>query len=103
MTIPIDKDGHSVSWDDPKKITSYALVPSIVDGKFLTPDGKIPRNYRQKNAAMSALEDEATKHYDQTRQHLGIFKTTDALDKYANATHAYGNDGTNKKVYTPSY
>ena len=103
VTVPIGKDGHSVSWDDPKKITAYALVPSIVNGKFLTPDGNIPHNYRSKNPAMQNLEESATKHYDQTRQHLGIFKSDSAADDYAGLTHAYGNDGTATKVYTPSY
>lgn len=103
MTVPIGKDGHSVSWDEPKNIMGYALVPSIADGKFLTPDGKIPQNYRSHNKAMQDLEAEATKHYDSTREHLGIFKSDDAANKYASLTHAYGNDGTAKKVYMPSY
>jgi len=97
VTVPVGKDGHSVAWDDKKNITGYALVPSIVNGKFLTPNGKKP------TADDEGFEDRVTEHYDKTRQHLGIFKSNDAASKYADATHAYGNDGTDRKVFTPSY
>jgi hypothetical protein len=98
MTVPVDSTGHSVDWGS-SKIANYALVPSIANGKFLTPDGKMP----QGKESIGKLEDEATKYYDKTHEHLGIFKTEDAANKYATATHAYVNDGTDKKVYTPSY
>lgn len=100
MTIPVDKDGSAWNgdWD---KAPAYALVPSIANGKFLTPNGKIPaRNDKTGNAA---LEEKATEYYDKTRQHLGIFSSADAADKYATQTHAYSNDGTEKRVFAPSY
>lgn len=100
MTIPIDKDGSvwSGNWD---KAPQYALVPSIANGKFMTPDGKIPA--RSDKAANAALEQNATDYYDKTRQHLGVFDSADAADQYATQTHAYSNDGTGKRVYAPSY
>jgi hypothetical protein len=100
MTIPISKDG-SVWKGKYEDAPQYALVPSIANGKFLTPDGKKPNEKDKK--AMEKLEDAATEHYAKTKEHLGIFATGDAADAYAGATHAYMNDGTNKKVYTPSY
>lgn len=100
MTVPLGKDGHSLPWGD-KGIVSYALVPSIADGKFLTPNGKMPKKGDEK--ANQALEDKATEYYDKTREHLGIFKTDTAANKYAGKTHAWGNDGTSKKIYHPSY
>jgi hypothetical protein len=99
MTVPVGADGKSLPWGA-KNITGYALVPSIANGKFLTPDGKKPDAKNQR--AMQALEDKATEHYDKTRQHLGIFKTEDAANRYADATHAYVNDGTTRTVYAPS-
>jgi hypothetical protein len=106
MTVPVGKDGHSVTWGSPS-IVGYALVPSIVNGKFLTPDGKIPPSAENPKTqadkqALSQLEDAATQYYDKTRQHLGIFKTADAADNFATHTHSYGSDGTNRKVYVPS-
>jgi hypothetical protein len=100
MTIPVDKDGSP--WNgDFDKAPQYALVPSIANGKFLTPNGKIPAEGDK--AANSALEDRAADYYDKTRQHLGIFSSADAADQYATKTHAYSNDGTGKQVYAPSY
>jgi soluble lytic murein transglycosylase-like protein len=99
MTIPINKDG-SVWKGAYDAAPQYALVPSIANGKFLTPNGKIPAKGDSK--ALSALEDKATDYYNQTRQHLGIFSSPDAADQYASQTHAYMNDGSARKVYTPS-
>jgi hypothetical protein len=99
MTVPVNKDG-SVFKGKYEDAPQYALVPSIANGKFLTPDGRKPneRNHKQ----MSQLEDAATDHYGKTREHLGLFKTSEDADKYAGLTHAYGADGTDKKVYVPS-
>lgn len=100
MTIPVNKDGSP--WKGKyEKAPAYALVPSIANGKFLTADGKIPP--KGDTAALRKLEDAATAYYAKTRQHLGVFKSSRAAEKYANLTHAYGADGTDKKVYTPSY
>jgi hypothetical protein len=100
MTVPVGKDGHSVPWDSPN-VAGYALVPSIADGKFLTPNGKKPSETDK--VAMQQLEDAATAHYDKTRQHLGVFSSDKAAETYAGSTHAWGNDGTARKVYMPSY
>jgi hypothetical protein len=117
ITVPINKDGSS--WKGKyEDAPQYALVPSIANGKFLTPNGKIPLNadlpedevrklspsqQETRQEQLGKLEDAATKYYDKTREHLGIFSSKDAANKYAEATHAYMNDGTDRKVYTPSY
>lgn len=101
MTVPVAADGSPLPWPengqkDPR-IAGYALVPSIANGKFLTPDGQMPDQ-----AHMGDLEDAATKYYAQTRQHLGVFTTPEAAESYAGANHDYGNDGTPTMVYAPS-
>lgn len=114
VTIPLDKDG-SVWKGKYEEAPAYALVPSIADGKFLTANGKIPplankddskltpAQRREKQKQISQLEDAATDHYSKTRQHLGVFASDKAANDYATKTHAYMNDGTDRKVYTPSY
>jgi hypothetical protein len=99
MTVPIGKNGHSVPWDS-SSIAGYALVPSIADGRFLTSDGKKP--LENDRAAMQQLEDAATAHYDETRQHLGIFSSPETAEAYTKNSHAWGNDGTARKIYMPS-
>lgn len=109
-TIPVDTDG-SVWKGDYSKAPGYALVPTIEHGKFMTKDGKLPPEmYRGKDPdskpykdAQEALGKRATDYYSATREHLGIFKTGDAADSYANQTHEWVNDGTKNRVYTPSY
>ena len=114
VTVPLDKDGE-VWRGDFDKAPKYALVPSIVNGKFLSPDGKMPlyankdpktltpeqKKIREKN--LGQLEDRVRNYYEQKHEHLGIFSSSQAADKYAGLTHAYGPDGSDKKVYTPSY
>ncbi len=99
MTVPLDAQGNPLSWGHPN-VTQYALVPSIANGRFLTPSGQMPAENDVR--ANQQLEDAATKYYAKTRQHLGIFKTADHANKYAGDTHDYGNDNTPRKVYTPS-
>ena len=44
--IPLDE--HNNVWKgEYEEAPRYALVPSIAGGKFLTPDGKIPKNYKR--------------------------------------------------------
>lgn len=99
MTVPVGKDGHSLPWDSPN-ITGYALVPSIADGKFLTPNGAKPAEGDK--GAMRRLEGATTANYDKTRQHLGIFSSDKDAEAYTGTSHAWGNDGTARKVYMPS-
>lgn len=100
VTVPIGKDGKSRKWDDPG-ITGYALVPSLANGRFLTPDGKKPDEKNKE--AMQKLEDAATAHYDKTREHLGVFKSDKDADTYAGQTHAWLPDNTSRQVYAGSY
>lgn len=105
VTIPLDKNGKAVPWEIAGKpnpaIANYALVPGMdVKGRFFTSDGKEPKggSYKGTNG-----EERAAAYYNHTGQHLGIFTTADAANQYAGQTHAWTNDGTDKKVFTPSY
>jgi hypothetical protein len=73
------------------------LVPSVVNGKFMTPDGKIPP-LGHKDATgkyiptpqEKAMQDKAWAHYQQTGEHLGKFDNPDNADAYANVLHNRG-------------
>ena len=96
FTVPINKDGSL--WNgDYEKAPQYALVPSIAGGKFLTPDGKKPKESDRN--ALQKLEDAAANHYQKTNEHLGIFSSEQAADKYATATHSYMPNGGKQKVF----
>ena len=109
----IDVNHRPIVWNDdgtPSTIFSatipteggkWALVPTIADGRFLTPDGKIPKEDDKK--AMSDLEDRAADHFKKTGEHLGIFKSQKAADDYADATHAFMPNGRAEKVFVPHY
>jgi hypothetical protein len=60
------------------------LVPTIVNGKFLTPDGKKPK---EGSAEEKAMFKRAWQHYEQTGQNLGIFDTPEHADAYADIVH----------------
>lgn len=79
----------------------WALVPTIANGRFLTPDGRIPKEGDRE--AQSALEAEATKQYNSTGEHLGIFDSQQAADAYAERTHGWMPNGRPEQVFTPSY
>lgn len=109
-TIPLDKDGRV--WEgDYDKAAMYALVPTIEHGHFMTKDGKLPPalycgkdpNSTEATDAKRHLEDRAGEYYTKTGEHLGMFTSSAAADKYAGQTHAWSNDGTSNKIYTPSY
>lgn len=70
-----DKNGHEV------------LVPTIVDGKFLTPDGKKPP---EGSDAEKQMFQKAWQHYEQTGQNLGKFASPEDADRYANRLHNRG-------------
>ncbi|HTF69771.1 MAG TPA: hypothetical protein VK638_44550, partial [Edaphobacter sp.] len=63
---------------------SEVLVPTVVNGRFLTPDGKKPP---EKSAAEKAMFKAAWQHYKKTGQNLGKFKTPDDADTYAGKLH----------------
>jgi hypothetical protein len=63
------------------------LVPTIVKGKFLTPDGKKPK---EGSDAEKAMFGEAKKHYEKTGEHMGIFDTPEHADTYASKVHNRG-------------
>lgn len=85
VTVPIE-DGK------------WVVIPSIVDGKFLTSDGKMPKRGSKDD---KALEDKAFEHYKTSGEHLGIFDSLKAADNFTSKTHAYMPDGTDRKVYLP--
>ena len=69
--------------DDGKEV----LVPSIVNGKFMSPDGKKPP---EGSPAEKAMQDRAWQHYKDTGEHLGKFDSPDSADAYADALHNRG-------------
>jgi hypothetical protein len=63
------------------------LVPTIVNGKFLTLDGKMPE---EASAAEKAMFDRAWQHYKDMGEHLGKFDNPDDANAYANVLHNRG-------------
>jgi hypothetical protein len=73
------------------------LVPSIVNGRFMTPDGKMPPlgheqivNGKKKYVPTpqeQAMYDKAWAYYKKTGEHLGKFTDPDLADAYANRLH----------------
>jgi hypothetical protein len=83
----------SLSMEDEKG--NEVLIPTIVDGKFLTPDGKmppgpVPRDWDKATPAWKALRAKAWGHYEETGQHLGKFTGPDEADAYASVLHNRG-------------
>jgi hypothetical protein len=60
------------------------LVPTIVNGKFLTPDGKKPPEGSPEEKAMFKR---AQQHFEETGENLGIFKDAKSADAYAEKIH----------------
>ena len=73
---------YSVSFKDEN--VHEVLVPTVVDGKFFTPDGKKPP---QGSPEEKAMFEEAWKHYEQTGQNLGKFDNDKSADEYATILH----------------
>ena len=73
---------YSVSFADDKG--REVLVPTVVDGKFLTPDGKKPS---EGSDAEKAMFKRAWDHYKQTGQHLGIYDTVEHANAAAETIH----------------
>jgi hypothetical protein len=65
------------------------LVPTVVGGKFLTPDGKKPP---EGSAEEKAMFKRAQQHYEQTGEHMGIFDTPEHADAYAKQVHERSGD-----------
>jgi hypothetical protein len=82
---------YTTSYIDERKDSLYygkeVVVPTIVDGKFLTKDGKKPESG-------SPAEDKMTKDafelYKKTGQHLGVFDNSANADKYVELLHSRG-------------
>jgi hypothetical protein len=75
---------YSISIGDDK---GEVLIPTVVNGKFLTPDGKKPP---EGSAAEKQMFKRAEDHYRQTGEHLGIFDTPDNADAYSQILHNRG-------------
>lgn len=73
---------YSVSFADDKG--HEVLVPTVVGGKFLTPDGHKPPEGSPEEEAM---QKRAWDHYLKTGQHMGIFDTPENADAYADVAH----------------
>ena len=72
----------SVSFRDDKG--REILVPTVVNGKFLTPDGKKPP---EGSAEEQAMKQRAWQHYLRTGEHMGMFATYQQADAYADTAH----------------
>jgi hypothetical protein len=60
------------------------LVPTIVNGKFLTPDGKKPK---EGSAEEKAMFKRAREYYEKSGEHMGIFANPKDADAYAQLVH----------------
>lgn len=77
------------------------LVPTIADGKFLTKDGKKPAEGSKEEKAMFKA---AQTRYEDTGEHMGIFKDADTADAYAQAAHSAKRDPFGEPMYVaPAY
>lgn len=73
---------YSVSFQD--EHGHEVLVPTVVNGRFLTPDGTKPREGSPEEKAMFQ---KAWQHYEQTGENLGVFDTPAHADSYAQKVH----------------
>ena len=76
---------YSTSFQDDKG--REVLVPTVVNGKFLTPDGKKPAEGSPEEKAMFKA---AWDHYLKTGENLGKFDNPDNADAYAGILHNRG-------------
>jgi hypothetical protein len=74
---------YSISIGDDKG--REVLIPTVVNGKFLTPNGKKPP---EGSAAEKQMFRRAEDHYHETGEHLGIFDSPDDADAYAQILHS---------------
>jgi hypothetical protein len=79
---------YSVSYTDDKG--REVLVPTVVNGKFLTANGQKPPEGSLEEKAMFQR---AWQHYLQTGENLGKFDNPNDADTYANALHNRGQRG----------
>ena len=77
---------YSVSFADDNG--REVLVPTVVNGRFLTPDGKKPK---EGSAEEKAMFKAAWEHYKQTGENLGKFDNASDADAYAQQLHNRGN------------
>lgn len=81
----------STSFTDENPKSPYygkeVLAPTIVKGKFLTPDGKKPP---EGSPAEKAMLEAARAHYEQTGEQLGVFDSPASADRYADDLHKRG-------------
>jgi hypothetical protein len=73
---------YSTSFEDEKG--REVLVPTIVNGKFLTPDGRKPK---EGSAEEKAMFKRAWQHYLKTGENLGVFDSPGHADAAANLIH----------------
>jgi hypothetical protein len=73
---------YSVSFTDENG--NNVLVPTVVNGKFLTPDGAKPAPGSPEEKAMFQA---AWQHYKQTGEHLGSFDSSENANTYAELLH----------------
>lgn len=87
---------YSVSFNQDGK---EVLVPTVVGGKFLTPDGKKPKEGSPEEKAMFKA---AWQHYLDTGENLGKFDSPANADAYAEQLHNRGAISHQPKTAAPS-
>ena len=83
---------YTTSFQDEKG--REVLVPTVVNGKFLTPDGKKPR---EKSPEEKAMFKAAWQHYLKTGENLGKFDNPKDADAYSFVLHNRGRKPQPKK------
>ena len=69
-------------------------MPTVVGGKFLTPDGKKPP---EGSDAERAMFKKALQHYKETGENLGKFSTIADANVYSHKLHSRGEMGGKKE------
>ena len=66
------------------------LIPTVVNGKFLSVDGKKPVPGSTEETDMF---NRARQHYEASGEHMGVFDTPDNATAYADAVHNRNQEG----------
>lgn len=99
-TVKNSDGSHSTEYSTSFNVDGKeVLVPTVVNGKFLTPDGKKPP---EGSASEKQMFDKALQHYRQTGQNLGKFDNPDDADAYANVLHNRGEAGATQRKIEPN-
>ena len=85
-----DENGHEV------------LIPTVIDGRFFTPDGKKPPvgSAAEKKMIQAAI---AYHRSDPTHPHLGVFESPEAASTYAEIAHSAKRNPKGEPMYVAPF